>query len=155
MEFMFWGTFLMLGLYASWTDSVKRLIYNSTVLMMFLTGIARVAILDYRVIPFLFGAILAFLIFFIPALIWEGQIGGGDIKLAAACGWWFGYPGVLHVLVIFSILFLSVAGVAGVYAFLTGRINVKKYPFPAAPIFFVSSIVYIFLNFSLCGGDQL
>lgn len=146
MEFFFWGLFGIYALYASWTDIKKRLIYNSTVLIMFLIGIARVIVIDSRVIPFLFGAVIAFLIFFIPALIWEGQIGGGDIKLAAAYGWWLGYPGILYMLLIFSVLFLSVAGTAGIYAFLTGRINVKKYPFPLAPIFFISSIVCIFLS---------
>jgi prepilin signal peptidase PulO-like enzyme (type II secretory pathway) len=48
----------------------------------------------------LVGAGLAFSIFFLAALLRPGDLGGGDVKLAALIGLWFGFPSALWALLV-------------------------------------------------------
>jgi prepilin signal peptidase PulO-like enzyme (type II secretory pathway) len=82
----------------------------------------------------LVGAGLAFSIFFLTALIRPGDLGGGDVKLAALIGLWHGFPGVLWALLVG----VGVGGVATAWITLAGsqdgatqgrRIHVPYAPF--------------------------
>lgn len=89
---------LLPGLHIAYTDIKKGVIYDVVTLLILLAGFGFAVITD-TYINALFGCSLGFLSFFIAAWITNGAIGGGDIKLAAGIGMWFGYPHTVEVLI--------------------------------------------------------
>jgi prepilin signal peptidase PulO-like enzyme (type II secretory pathway) len=96
-----------------------------------LTLAAQVLLLHVAMRAALVGAGLAFSIFFLTALIRPGDLGGGDVKLAALIGLWHGFPGVLWAL----LLGVGIGGAATAWITLAkrqkdaGRIHVPYAPF--------------------------
>lgn len=90
------------------------------------------------------GAVIAALPFFIPALIKGGSIGGGDVKLMFACGAVLGVWGGLGQVVIA----LSVVAVFSLGVLLTKGITAcKKTAIPLAPFLCAGGIAsYIITN---------
>lgn len=82
------------------TDLKTGLIYNKVTLPMILAGIGY-SIYTSRLPDALLGLVIGFFILLICALM--GGIGGGDVKLAAGLGVWFGFN-VVWVLLVGSIL---------------------------------------------------
>jgi prepilin signal peptidase PulO-like enzyme (type II secretory pathway) len=101
-----WTLLFVAGSYAFFlfialADLHYRLVPN----LLVYPAIIAVLLLHLLVLPetllnMLLGGILAFSIFFLTAWLRPGQLGGGDIKLAALIGLIFGFPGVLWVLLV-------------------------------------------------------
>jgi len=89
--------------FCGYTDIKTGLIYNKVTLPLILAGIAF-AIYASRLPDALLGLAIGFLILLICALM--GGVGGGDVKLAAALGAWYGFNVVWVLLVgsLFSVV---------------------------------------------------
>jgi len=98
---------LLPGLHTAYTDIKKRIIYDAVTLLIFSAGLIF-AVITHSYINAFIGCVMGFLSFFIAAwLTNDGSIGGGDIKLAAGIGIWFGVQtfDVLIISCLASILF--------------------------------------------------
>ncbi len=81
---------LLPGLHAAWSDIRKGIIYDAVTLLIFSAGLVF-AVITHSYLSAFIGCIMGFLSFFTAAWITnDGSIGGGDIKLAAGTGIWFG-----------------------------------------------------------------
>lgn len=89
---------LLPSLYAAYTDIKKGVIYDYITLLIFIAGLIYAVVTKFY-ISALLGFSLGFISFFIVAWITNGALGGGDIKLAAGIGIWFGYPDVVFILI--------------------------------------------------------
>jgi len=103
--------FLVLVGAAAYIDWKRRIIPNRLNLLIFCTGIGN-ALLTHRLPDALFGAVLGLGVGLLPALILRvpvlSGIGGGDLKMMASLGAWYGPGALLWVLAAGSAL--AVAG---------------------------------------------
>ena len=112
------STFLLL---VALIDLKHRLILNVMIYpALILTLIFRLVVFRHELLPTLIGGVMAFSIFYLTALIRPGDLGGGDVKLAALFGLGFGFPTVLWVLLIGVLL-----GGIGAAIFLTRKSTPK------------------------------
>ena len=74
----------------------------------------------------LLGGAVAFVILLIPALVWVGRMGWGDVKFAGLVGIITGYPGGL---VAMALAMLGGGGLAVIYYFLRSREHHDSIPF--------------------------
>ncbi len=86
----------------------------------------------------LFAAIIGGGIFLLPAIISKGALGGGDVKLIAALGLWFGSEKLLNVVLTGTIA----GGVAAFLLILTKQKDRKSY-FAYGPYFALSAIYFL------------
>ncbi|MDF1616171.1 prepilin peptidase [Petrocella sp. FN5] len=93
-------TFIMLLTYASMIDLRTRTIPDHIPMLIILIGL-----IDMEPVSAVLGLILVPLPYFIMALLKENSIGGGDIKLMGACGFYLG----LQVGYVASVLGLMLA----------------------------------------------
>ena len=93
----------------------------------------------------LLGGLLAFSVFFLVAWLKPGQLGGGDVKLAALIGLTFGFPGVLVALLVGA----GAGGIAAVV--LLARHASLKQQIPYAP-FLCFGALAVLLYYSLQVG---
>lgn len=108
------STFMLL---VALIDLKHRLILNVMIYpALTLTLIVRLVVFRHELLPTIIGGAMAFAIFYLTSLIRPGDLGGGDIKLAALFGIGFGFPTVLWVLLIGVVL-----GGIGAAIFLTGK----------------------------------
>jgi prepilin signal peptidase PulO-like enzyme (type II secretory pathway) len=82
---------------AAYTDARKWLVPDRVTFPVALAGLVA-AVLTGRTADALLGALVAGGVFFLCCLL--GGAGGGDFKLALGLGLWFGYPGVLAVVLL-------------------------------------------------------
>lgn len=92
---------------------------------------------DVRVI--LVGGLLAFSIFFLVSYLKPGQLGGGDVKLAALIGLTFGFPQVLLALLVGAGVGAVAAGV------LLARRAGLDYRIPYAPFLCFGAMITLLL----------
>ncbi|HBQ26795.1 MAG TPA: hypothetical protein DD791_10420 [Syntrophomonas sp.] len=90
---------LLPGLHTAYTDIKKGVIYDAVTLLIFLAGLIF-AVITHSCINAFIGSALGFFSFFVAAWITNGSVGGGDIKLAAGIGMWFGYVQTIEIIVI-------------------------------------------------------
>lgn len=110
-------TFLPLAgalLYAAWEDVRTRRIPNWLTFGLLLTGLARSFGPAASATPgqAFAGFALGFAITFLPFAL--GALGGGDVKLIAACGAWMGPNMTIELLVIVSIAAAAAAVVQAI-----------------------------------------
>lgn len=94
---------LLPGLYIVYTDIKWGVIKDYVTFSIFMAGLIY-ALITKTYVNALIGSGLGFITFFIVAWITNGALGGGDIKFSAGIGIWFGYPSVIHVLLLATIL---------------------------------------------------
>jgi leader peptidase (prepilin peptidase)/N-methyltransferase len=82
--------FILVLLYASYCDIKTRIIPDKVHVMILLLALIRI---DW--IPSILGLLLVPLPFLVVALVKEGSMGGGDIKLVGACSFYLGFAGGL------------------------------------------------------------
>lgn len=93
---------LIPGIYLAYTDWKKRLLYDYVTIPMFIIGLFFSIFIFKNPTTALLGFAVAFGMMFLMAL--RGGVGGGDVKLSGALGIWFGFPDILYVLLIGSLL---------------------------------------------------
>ena len=81
-----------------------------------------------------------FLALFLLALLSRGGLGGGDVKLMAAMGFWLGFPAVFYALFLGALL----GSIAGTILIILGRKQRKDY-IPFGP-FLVMGFLWMFLR---------
>lgn len=86
-------------------DLKHYIIPNGLVITFFLTGVIHnLYIQDINLLNSLIGMGVGFSIPFLLAIVSRGGMGGGDIKLIAAMGFWLGFPQILSMLFIAAVL---------------------------------------------------
>lgn len=78
--------FILVLIYASYCDIKTRIIPDKVHIMIMLLALIRI---DW--IPSITGLILVPLPFLVVALLKEGSMGGGDIKIVGACSFFLGF----------------------------------------------------------------
>jgi len=138
------GAVLALLLWASAVDARERIIPDGAGLGVLAAAAASAALGgDPALFPgppwLLAGGVLAFLLLSVLALLSGGGVGGGDVKMAAALGFFLGVPDVFWLL-----LTACLAGLA--WAVLRGEKRVPFAPFMAFG-FLVADALRLFLAF--------
>lgn len=137
------GLFLFsLSLVISQIDLEHYIIPNRLVIILLLTGIMyHILVQDLTILNRFFGLVLGFTVPFLMAIISRGGMGGGDIKLMAAIGWWLGFPGVLYALFV-GALTGSIIGVI----LIALRLKKRKDPIPFGPFLVLGFLMMFFLQ---------
>lgn len=131
-------------LYISIVDIKTKTIPNKLVLAIVVLAITRIAvscITESSILPLLemlIGLVAGGLPFAIIILLTKGGMGAGDMKLYAALGMFFGWKGILCIIII-SIL------TAGIFALVLvlAKIKNKKYQLALAPFIAAATIITI------------
>ena len=95
----------------------------------------------YSLLKSILGFLSGFLILFCVALITNGGIGGGDIKLVAVLGIPFGAGGLI------AILFLSCGAAVMILITLKHLNRLDEEHIPFAPYLFAGSLIYLLPQF--------
>ncbi|MDD4145879.1 MAG: prepilin peptidase [Clostridia bacterium] len=123
-------------------DVEHYLILNNLVIFLFLCGlifhnISQELSLQGRVL----GMFIGFAIPFFLALISRGGMGGGDIKLCAAMGFWLGFPGIFQAIFIGAF----VGSIIGITLLIT-KVKKRKEPIPFGPFLVLGFFVVFFFE---------
>jgi prepilin signal peptidase PulO-like enzyme (type II secretory pathway) len=94
----------------------------------------------------LVGAALAFSMFFLAALLRPGDLGGGDVKLAALIGLWFGFPSALWALLVGVGLGGAAAASLALAARRDGRTQPGRIHLPYAPFLCLGALAALLYN---------
>lgn len=137
----FAGAFIFsLSLVITQIDLEHFLIPNSLVVLLLAGGVAYSFLdRDPGFLNRLLGAGTGFAVPLILGYISKGGIGGGDIKLMGAMGYWLGFPGILYSLFVAALI----GSLWGIFL-IAARGKKRKDPIPFGP-FLVAGFLYIFL----------
>ncbi|MBI5671456.1 MAG: prepilin peptidase [Chloroflexi bacterium] len=123
-------------------DIKYRLVLNIiTYPAVVLVLLAHLLLLRQNIASILVGGVLAFAIFFLTAWLKPGQLGMGDVKLAALIGFVFGFPGVLWALIVG-------AGCGGLAAavLIASRRGTLQTTMPYAPFLCLGAMIALLYN---------
>ncbi len=137
------GVFLFsFALVVALIDLEHYLIPNSLVILLFLCGLIFHFILqDLSLTKRLLGMTVGFGLPFLLALFSRGGMGGGDIKLCTAMGFWLGFPAVFQALFI-GALMGSVIGISLIIM----KIKKRKDPIPFGPFLVLGFLIIFFFQ---------
>ncbi|QUH31112.1 prepilin peptidase [Vallitalea guaymasensis] len=82
--------FVLVLVYASYCDIKTRIIPDRVHIIIILLGL-----INLNWIPSILGLVLVPLPFLVVALVRNGSMGGGDVKLVGACSFYLGFTGGL------------------------------------------------------------
>jgi len=135
------GLFLFsLSLVITQIDLEHYLIPNSLVITCLAVGIVYHFVnQDVTLLNRLIGLAAGFGVPFFLAGLGKGGMGGGDIKLMAAAGFWLGFPGVLYALFAGALA----GSVFGLILILSGR-KKRKDPIPFGPFLVLGFLLVFF-----------
>lgn len=117
------------------TDFEQYVIFDTMLLPFAIIGLCYTVHLQMPLEEHVAAALGGGLFFFLLAVATKGAIGGGDIKLVAAMGLWFGYQSLL-VIIMYGFL---AGGAAALLMLLTKQKQRKSY-FAYGPYFALSGI---------------
>lgn len=103
------SAFAGLLLFAAAWDIKKLEIPNMISFVICALAILRIILNPTLLVTSLLGLLVAGLPFLLIRLIKPGSIGGGDIKLSAACGFFLGFNAAVFMLIISCAFFLCAA----------------------------------------------
>ena len=110
-------------LLVTFTDFEQYVIFDLMLLPFTIIGCMAVTHLHLSVYDHVIAAVIGGGVFLLLAIISHGAIGGGDIKLIAVLGIWFGRDMLFNIVVVGCIL----AGVAGLIMILTKQKDRKSF----------------------------
>jgi leader peptidase (prepilin peptidase)/N-methyltransferase len=93
----------------SWIDIKSRIIPNTLIMLLFLTGVINliaITVTGQNIWLLLLGVMVGMP--FIPSWL-KGQIGAGDIKLVMACGFFLGFLDGMWMLVLILMISMTLA----------------------------------------------
>lgn len=123
-------------------DIKYRLVLNVVVYpAIILVILAQMFVLRHNMLAVILGGGLAFAIFFLTATLKPGQLGMGDVKLAALIGFTFGFPQVL-----WAFLVGAGAGAAVAVALLLSRRGGRASTMPYAPFLCLGAMAALLYN---------
>lgn len=143
------GLFALLLVWAAMRDVQTYTIKNQLVLIVALLAIPywwAAGLAAWPDIAMRIG--IAMLVFAILAIgFYIGMMGGGDVKLGAACALWFAPTGVFRFLIIMSLSGAVVTLVAIIHHKITGKAGKTKVPYGVAiAIGALANLTQRFLN---------
>jgi leader peptidase (prepilin peptidase)/N-methyltransferase len=123
-------------------DLKYRLVLNVMVYPAIAMALLRSFILpDLTLLSAVIGGAFGLVIFLAAALLRPGDLGGGDVKLAALIGLTFGFPYALWALMVG----IFAGGIAAVALLLTRRWGPKSH-IPYAPFLCLGALIALFYN---------
>ena len=120
------------------TDKEQYLIFDAMLLPFALTGGIALLFLGLPPGDHLVAGAAGGLVFLLLAILTRGGIGGGDVKLMAVLGLWFGSRQLLSIAMIGLIL----GGVAALFLLVTGKRDRKGF-FAYGPYFSLTALVLL------------
>lgn len=117
------------------TDFEQYVIFDAMLLPFSITGLIYMLHLQIPLGEHIVAALGGGLFFFLLAVITKGAIGGGDIKLVASMGLWFGYRNLVTI-----IMYGLLAGGVGALFMLLVKQKTRKSYFAYGPYFALSGI---------------
>ena len=123
------------------TDFEQYIIFDVMTLPLAIIGAIYTWQMNLNFLDHVAAALIGGGIFLLLAVISKGALGGGDIKLIAALGLWFGCAKLLSVLLIGSIA----GGIAAFILLMINKKNRKSY-FAYGPYFALSAIYFLLLR---------
>ncbi|MCQ4924866.1 prepilin peptidase [Tissierella carlieri] len=128
--------------YMSLIDIKYRLIYDEYVFFILQYYIIHAVILNnYSIKEIVIGALYPMILMSILCLATGGGLGGGDIKLFTLIGMIVGYPGILLVILMSSLIALLYL----IIPLIKGKIKSLKYIFSYGPFIAISFYMFVFL----------
>lgn len=123
-------------------DLKYRLILNIvTYPALVIALLVQLVLLPDAVLNVVIGGVFAFSIFYIVARMKPGDLGGGDVKLAALIGVIFGFPNMLWALIVGG----TAGALAAVYLVVRGSSTLRGY-IPYAPFLCAGAMVALMYN---------
>jgi len=123
-------------------DLRYRLIPNLLIFpAAFLVLVGGLMFLRIDLITTLMGGLVGMMLFALAAWLTPQGLGGGDIKLAALIGLFFGFPNVLWALLIGVLL-----GGIGAMSWVAARRGNRQTQFPYAPFLCLGAMIALFYN---------
>ena len=121
-------------------DLKKHIIPNGAVLFIIIIGIINhLFVKEITFANRLIGLFIGLFTPYLMAVLSRGGIGGGDIKLLGAMGFWVGFPGILYVFFISSL----VGGIISLFLLGIGK-KKKKDSIAFAPFLVVGFLLIFF-----------
>lgn len=120
----------------TFTDFEQQVIFDRMLIPFAILGLLQTFILQQPLINHLLAAIGGGLLFLLLAVLTRGGIGGGDIKLIAALGFWLGTDTLLTVATIGLIL----GGLAAFFLMITKQKKRNDF-FAYGPYFTITAIL--------------
>ena len=129
--------FLLYWLWLLWLIDYRfQFIFDDSLIPLVVLGLAATPYLPFSIWQRLAAAAGAFIVLAALAILGRGALGGGDVKMMAALGLWFGVNGIITTACIGFI----VGGVAAVI-FLLLKIHGRKYFFAFGPFLIMGAVV--------------
>lgn len=129
--------FLLYWLWLLWLIDYRfQFIFDDSLVPLLMVGLAATPYLPYSIWQRLAAAAGAFVALAALAILGRGALGGGDVKMMAALGLWFGVNGIITTACIGFI----VGGVAAVI-FLLLKIHGRKDYFAFGPFLIIGAVV--------------
>lgn len=129
--------FLLYWLWLLWLIDYRfQFIFDDSLIPLVVLGLAATPYLPYSIWQRLAAAAGAFVVLAALAILGRGALGGGDVKMMAALGLWFGVNGIITTACIGFI----VGGVAAVI-FLLLKIHGRKDYFAFGPFLIIGAVV--------------
>ena len=129
--------FLLYWLWLLWLIDYRfQFIFDDSLVPLVVLGLAATPYLPYSIWQRLAAAAGAFVALATLAILGRGALGGGDVKMMAALGLWFGVNGIITTACIGFI----VGGVAAVI-FLLLKIHGRKDYFAFGPFLIIGAVV--------------
>ena len=138
-EALFWGFLaLFFLLLITCTDFEQYVIFDAMLLPFALAGLAATLLLGMPVPDHLLSGFLGGLAFLLLAILTRGGIGGGDVKLIAVLGLWFGSERLPSIVV----LGLLLGGLAALFLLLSKK-KKRQEAFAYGPYFCLAAIFFL------------
>lgn len=129
--------FLLYWLWLLWLIDYRfQFIFDDSLVPLLIVGLAATPFLPFSIWQRLAAAAGAFVALAALAILGRGALGGGDVKMMAALGLWFGVNGIITTACIGFI----VGGVAAVI-FLLLKIHGRKDYFAFGPFLIIGAVV--------------
>ena len=129
--------FLLYWLWLLWLIDYRfQFIFDDSLVPLLMVGLAATPFLPFSIWQRLAAAAGAFVVLAVLAILGRGALGGGDVKMMAALGLWFGVNGIITTACIGFI----VGGVAAVI-FLLLKIHGRKDYFAFGPFLIIGAVV--------------
>ena len=129
--------FLLYWLWLLWLIDYRfQFIFDDSLVPLLIVGLAATPFLPFSIWQRLAAAAGAFVVLAALAILGRGALGGGDVKMMAALGLWFGVNGIITTACVGFI----VGGVAAVI-FLLLKIHGRKDYFAFGPFLIIGAVV--------------
>lgn len=145
LDFVFYASLGSILIVISIIDYYHKIIPDKLNLMIFVIGIVytltRVLVLKQEndLLDSILGFAIGGGIFLLIAIVTNGAMGGGDIKLMGALGVWFGVKGILLV----TLLSFVIGAILMIFLLIT-KIKERKDEVPFGPFICIAAVVTIF-----------